>query len=127
MAGADVEVEGLFEEAGRGVEQGAGHGAPEVVDDDVQPAQLVPGRLGQRAHQVDIGEIAHHDHGPPAGGLDLRGHLAQLLLGPGGQDDVGARLGQGHRGGGADAAAAPGDDGYLVGHAEAVEDHGPGL
>ena len=62
-----------------------------------------------------------------AGGLDLRGHLAQLLLGPGGQDDVGARFGQGDGGGGADTAAAPCDDGYLVGHAESVEDHGPGL
>ena len=51
VAGADVEVEGLLQEAGRGVEQGTGHGAPEVVDDDVQPAQLVPGRPGQRGHQ----------------------------------------------------------------------------
>jgi hypothetical protein len=105
VAGADVEVEGLLEEAGRGVEQGTGHGAPQVVDDDVDPAQLVPRRLGQRAHELDVGEIPHDDHGPPTGGLDLRGHLAQLLLGAGGQDDVGAGLGQGHGGGGADAAA----------------------
>ena len=127
MARADVEVEGLLEEAWRGVEQGTGHGAPQVVDDDVNAAQLVLGGLGQRAHEVDIGEIAHDHNGPAPGGLDLHRHLAQLLLGPGGQDDVGTRFGQGHRGGGADATATPGDDGYLVGHAEVVEDHGPGL
>ena len=41
--------------------------------------------------------------------------------------NVGARFGQRQGGGGADAAATPGDDGYLVGHAEAVKDHEPGL
>ena len=127
MTRADVEVEGLLQEAGRGVEQGSGHGAPEVVDDDVHPAQFVLGRLGQRGHQIDVGEIAHDHHGAATGGLDLRGHLAQLLLGPGGQYDVGPRLGQGHRGGGADTASTPRDDGYLVGHVETVDDHGAGL
>ena len=122
MGGAHVEVERLLEGARRRVEQGAWHRAPQVVDDDVDPAQLVPGGLGQRAHDLDVGEIPRDDDRPTTGGLNLLGHIAQLLLGPGGYDD-GSGLGQGHGGGGADATAAPGDDGHLVGHGEAIEDH----
>ena len=48
---------------------------------------------------------------------------AQLVLGAGGQDDVGTRFGQGDSCGGADAAPAGGDDGDLVGDEESIEDH----
>src|ERR1039458_110481 len=58
----------------------------------------------------------------PRGG---RAPRARVPPGPGGGDDAGARLGQGYRGGGTDTAPTPRDDGYLVGHAEAGEDHGP--
>ena len=123
VAGRDVEAEGLLQEAGRRVEQRPRHGAAHVVHDDVEPAELVEGRLGQRGHEVEVGQVARHHDGTPAGGLHLRRHLAQLVLGPGGQHDVGARLGQRHGGGGADAAPAGGDDGDLVGDEESIEDH----
>ena len=80
-------------------------------------------RLGQRGHELEVGQVAGHDDGASAGRLHLLGHVAQLVLGAGGQDDVGPRLGQRHRGGGADAAPAGGDDGDLVGDEESVEDH----
>ena len=123
VAGRDVEAEGLLQEAGRGVEQRPRHGAAHVVDDDVEAAELVEGRLGQGGHEVEVGQVAGHDDGAAAGGLDLLGHGAQLVLGAGGQHDVGTRLGQRHRGGGADAAPAGGDDGDLVGDEESIEDH----
>ena len=50
--------------------------------------------------------------------------VAQLLGGPGRDHHVGAGLGQADGGGRADAASGPGDDGHLVGHGEAVENHG---
>ena len=61
--------------------------------------------------------------GPAPGRLDLLGDGAQLVLGAGGQHDVGPGLGQRHSGGGADAAPAGGDDGDLVGNEESIEDH----
>ena len=118
-----VEAEGLFQEARRRVEKRPRHGAAHVVDDDVEPAELAVRRLGQRGHEVEVGQVARHDDGATPGGLDLLRHLAELVLGAGGQHDVGAGLGQRHRGGGPDAASAGGDDGDLVGDEELVEDH----
>ena len=123
VPGRHVEAEGLLEEAGRGVEERPGHGAPHVVHDDVEPAELAPGPLGQRGHEVVVGEVARNDDGPPPRLLDLLGHHAQLRLGAGGQHDVRTGLGQGDGGGGTDAAAAGGDDGDVVGDEEAIEDH----
>ena len=123
VPGRHVEAEGLLEEAGRGVEDRPGHGAAHVVHDDVESTELAPGPLGQGGHQVVVGQVARDHHGPPSRRLDLCGHLAQLLLGAGGQHDVCAGLGQGDGGGGTDAAPAGGDDGDVVGDEETVEDH----
>ena len=123
VAGRDVEAEGLLQEARRGVEQRPRHGAAHVVDDDVEPAELAERRLGQRGDEVEVGQVAGHHDGPTAGGLHLLGDGTQLVLGAGGQHDVGSRLGQRDRGGGADAAPAGGDDGDLVGDEESIEDH----
>jgi len=46
-------------------------------------------RVGQGAHEFDVGEVAGHNGGPAAGRFHAPGHFAQLLLGPGGQHDVG--------------------------------------
>ena len=75
------------------------------------------------AIDVEVVEVGGHHHGPAPGRLDLLGHLAELLLGARRDDDVGARLGQGDGGGGADAPSGPGDDGGAVGEAETVQDH----
>ena len=123
VPGRDVEAEGLLQEARRRVEQRPRHRPAHVVHDDVEAAELGEGGLGQRGHEVEVGEVAGHDDGAAADRLDLLGHGAQLVLGAGGQHDVGARLGQRHRGGGADAAPAGGDDGDLVGDEESIEDH----
>ena len=87
-----------------------------------RPNSLCRG-LGQRGHEVEVGQVAGDDDGTAPGGLDLLGDISELVLGPGGQDDVGPGLGQGHRGAGPDAAPAGGDDGDLVRHEELVEDH----
>ncbi len=94
-----------------------------VVHHDVEPAELAPGPLGQRGHELVVGEVARNHHGPPARLLDLLGHAAQLGFGAGGQHDVRTGLGQGDGGGGTDAAPAGGDDGDVVGDEEAIEDH----
>ena len=119
----DVESEGLFEKAGRRIEEGARHGAAHVVDDDVEPAELVVRGLGERRHQVEIGQVAGDDDGATPRRLHVLRHLAELLLRAGGEHDVRPGLSQRHRGTGADAASAGGHDGDLVRDEKLVEDH----
>nr|WP_254126778.1 hypothetical protein [Aquihabitans sp. G128] len=129
MGGDHVERERLGQEAGRGVLEGPGHGAAQVVDHDVEPAERLDRGGRQAGHRVEVAQVGGHHVGPSPGGLDLGRHLQELRLGASGQEHVGAGLGQGDRGGGADAAPCAGHDGDLVGHEELVEDHGgtPGL
>ena len=82
---------------------------------------------GQPGGSVEVGQVGRHDHGPAAGLVDPGRDVVELGCGPGRDDDVGARLGQRHRGGGADAPARAGDDGDAVGQAEPVLDHGATL
>ena len=115
-------MERALEEADRGVEVGARHRAAHVVHDDVDAAEHLARRVGERAHLVDVVEVGHDDVRLATGRLDRGRCLAQLLLGAGGDDDVGAGLGQRDRRRGADAAPGAGDDRDLVVDAEPVED-----
>ena len=56
-------------------------------------------------------------------GLHLGGDLVQLVLRAGGQDDVGAGLGEGERARGPDSTSCTGDDGDAVVEAEPLEHH----
>ncbi len=123
MAGGNVEAKGLFEEAWGGIEEGARHGPAHVVDDDVEPAELVVRRLSQRGHEVEVGQVPGDDDGAASRRLHLLRDLPQLVLRAGGQDDVRPGLGQRHRCACADATPARGHDGDLVRDEEFVEDH----
>ena len=109
--------------AGRGLRELAGHAAAHVVDHDVEPAERLVGRPGQAGGGVEVGQVGRHDDRPPARGLDLFGHARELGLGAGRDGHVGARLGQGHGDGGADAAPGARHHGCPVGQPEPVEDH----
>ena len=71
---------------------------------------------GQAGHGLEVA-AGRRPPPPPAGParLDPVGHRRELLVGAGGQHHVGPGLGQGHRAGGPDAPAGPGDDGDLAG------------
>nr|WP_255273675.1 hypothetical protein [Actinomadura madurae] len=81
------------------------------------------GAVGQPGGGVRIAEVGGHDERAAPGRLDLSGHLAQLLLGPGGDHHVGAGLGERHRGGRADAAPGAGHHRDPALDAEPVPDH----
>ena len=60
--------------------------------------------VGEGGHEIEVREVARHDDGAASRCFDLLGHGTQLVLGASGQNDVGPRLRQCHRGGGADVA-----------------------
>src|SRR5207248_4898176 len=120
--GGHVEVERAFEEAFAGVEKWPGLGAADVVDDDVDPAELAHRRVDESVQVVGVAQIARHDRGAPTPLGDGAGDLLELFFGAGRDDDVGAGFGQGQGGRGPDTASRPGDDGCLVGQAETVEE-----
>ena len=122
MRGAHVEVERLLEVGDVGVEERVRDGAADVVDDRVEPAELVVRRLREAGDRVGVAEVGRDDERPPAGVADPLGDLLELVRGARGDDDVGAGLGERDGGGGADAAAGAGDDGDVVGEGEPVED-----
>ena len=108
---------------GRRVEERAGHRAADVVDDDVDAAELLRGDVGQAGHRVEVAEVGRHHDRLAAERLDLLGDRVELLLRARRQHDVGAGLGERERRRGADAAARAGHDGHLVVEAEPVLDH----
>ena len=107
---AHVEAERLLEIVGVGVEEGVGDGATDVVDDRVEPAELVVRRLSQPGRGVEVAQVGGYDERPAAGRLDPVGDLDQLRLVPRRDDDVGTRLGECERRGRTDAAACAGHD-----------------
>jgi hypothetical protein len=116
-------VERLLEVGGIGVEQRVGNGPADVVHHQVEPAELVEGVVRQRGDGVEVHGVGRHDVRPSAEGLDPAGDLLELVSAAGREHDVGARLGQGQRAPGADAASGAGDHGDLSVHPEPVEHH----
>jgi hypothetical protein len=106
-----------------GAHERRGHGAADVVDDDVQTAELVLGGLREAGSRLQVVEVQRYDQGPPASRLDLGCDLAELLFGTGRDDDVGAGLGEGDRTRGPDSAARTGDHRDLPGHQETIKNH----
>ena len=70
-----------------------------------------------------MSEVADDDVRAAAQVTDLFGHVVQLGLGAGGNDDVGAHFGERHRDGGTEAAARAGDHSHLIIEPEFIEDH----
>ncbi len=123
-----VEGEGAGHEPLAGVEGGPRHGPTGIVDEDVEPAELLDRPADQPAALGLDHHVGRHDQGPTPEGPDPAGHLLEVTLGPGGQDHVGAGLGQADGDAAADPEAGPGHHGHASAEVEAVEDHrGPAV
>ena len=123
MGGRDVEVERLLEAARRRVHERAGHGATDVVDDQVEPAEGIASVLHQPGHGIEVAQVGRHNDGPAPGGPHLCGHFFELVDAAGRDDHVGPCFGQAHGGRSTQAASGTGDDGDLVVHPESIENH----
>ena len=117
-------MEGVLEAGDVGLHELPRHPAADVVHHDVEPAEGVDGGLRERGHLVEVGQVGGHDDRLAAQGLHLRGDLVQLVLRAGGQDDVGAGLGEREGAGGPDPAAGSGDDRDPVVETKSLEHHG---
>ena len=84
--------------------------------------KVVVRRLGEPGDRVEVAEVGGDHLAPAAGRADLLGDRLELVRGAGRDEHVGARLGEGHGGRGAQAAAGAGDDRRRTRDGEAVED-----
>ena len=66
VGGGDVEGEGALEVLRRGGQQRVGHGAADVVDDDVQSSERLDGLAGQLGGDLGLSQVAGDDVGAPA-------------------------------------------------------------
>ena len=117
----DVEVERPLEESGARVEKRTRHRATRVVDDDVEPAQLLHGArddVDDRVVVVDVGR--QHDR-LPAEPTNIGRDLVELFLRAGREHDVGTRVRERAGDLGADSTAGAGDDRDLAVEPERVE------
>ena len=102
--------------AGVGVEQRVGDRAADVVDHDVEPAELVVRRVGagRRPRRGRIRSAGTTSALPAQRPRPARPPARAGRLVRDGEDDVGTRLGQRERAGGADPPPGAGDDGDPV-------------
>ena len=124
VRGRDVEVEGLLEELGVGLEELLGHRATHVVHDDVEPSERLDGAAREGGDLVEVHRVRYDDVGTAAQIGHLLGDLLQLVFAAGRQDDVGTGFGKRKGGRSTDSASGTGDDGDLAVQAEHVQHHG---
>ena len=87
-----------------------------VVDEDIDTAELLDGRIRHRLHRYGVGDVADMDQRLAAGGLDLARDGVRLGAVAARVDhDRGAALRQRQRDRAADIAPGAGDDGDLAG------------
>ena len=125
-SGDHVEAEGVLQEARSGLHERRGHGATDIVDDDVEPAELLLGSRDENGRRFGIRSVQRQCDGAPAGGSDRGRDLVELRLGTGGDHHVSASLGESDRDGRTEPAARAGDDGDAVGQRKGVKDHAGG-
>ena len=86
-----------------------------VVDEEVEAAELVDGRLDERGDGVLVGHVRRDDVGV---GVVLvgegSGDVVEALLAAGGEDDLCALAGEGVDGRATDTGARTGDDSRLA-------------
>ena len=87
---------------------------PGVVDEYVDPAELVHRRVDQRLARLGGGDIGLHGDGAAAGALHERGGVREPVDTPGAEDDVGAGLGERLGEGDAESGGGAGDDRHLA-------------
>ena len=123
VCGQHVEAEGVAHVLDAGGEQGVGHAAADIVDDDVEPAELLDGLSRQFRGGLRLGEVCDDDVRAAAGRLDLGGHRLQLRLGARGDQDVCTHFGERDGDRGSQSATGAGDYGNLSVETELVQDH----
>ena len=125
VGGGDVEVERLLQIVRVGVEQGVGDGPADVVHHDVQAAELVVRRVGERRRptRASSGSRAPRAHAarPPRPARRPSSSWSSVR---GRQQHVGPRLRQRHRRRRPDATTGSRDDRDLPVHPEPVQNHG---
>lgn len=109
----DIGVEGAVPVGVREGVDAAAHGHPRVVQEDVNAPVGVNDRVDGGPAAVLVGDVAAYGDGVVPGGLDLRLEGLQAIQTPGEQRDVGAVLGVGAGGVGAEPRARPDNDGDL--------------
>jgi hypothetical protein len=120
----DVEVERRLEGLVGELEHRRGRRSPGVVDQDVDPPELLDGLGDQPVQVAGLVDVAGDRQGAAPEAADLLGGHLDLLGGAGGADHVGAGLAEGVGDAATDAAPGSGDDGDLVIDAESIQDHG---
>jgi hypothetical protein len=85
-----------------------------VVDQAVDPAELLERGLDQMLAGVLVGDVGRYDERPPAVPANHLGHLLQPPLGAGGQDQVGSHPGRLLAQGPAQAWSDAGEHDHLV-------------
>ena len=118
-------VEGDVEDfAPRGVAHlGEGFFAPQrrIVDEDIDRAELLHGRIRHRLHRYGVGDVADMDQCLAAGSLDLARDRFRLgAVAARVHDDGRTTLRQRQRDCAADVAARAGDDGDLAARVRSV-------
>ena len=93
-----------------------------VVDQDVDPAECRHRRVDEVLAGLRVGHVGAHRDRAAAHALDEGGRLGELVLAPGAEGDVGARLGERLGEDHAQPARGAGDDGDLAVEPEQVED-----
>src|SRR5438445_227142 len=90
----------------------------------VDAAELVDRGVDDAVELVHVGHVDHSRGGLAAGGADLLDDGVVRLLGPAGDDDLGASCAEAEGHGAAQAARPTGDDGNASGDVEGVVRHG---
>ncbi len=110
----DVEVKGLFHVLRGRHQKRQRYGAADVVDHDVDTAELSARDRRQFGDGREVGEVARDGDRPALERFHAVGHFVEVRGRARGDDHVRAALGQGERAGRPDAATGAGDDRHLV-------------
>lgn len=111
----DVDRDGLFELIQAQSLQRPEQERASVVDQDVQPTQLIGDPVNRVDYRRRVGTVRLHSDSAPSGVLDPVHHVVSALLIPlERQRHIGALLGQAQRHSGADATTTAGDQSYLA-------------
>jgi hypothetical protein len=113
--GVDMDIERGMPGFGRDLQQAAGDAAAGGMDEDVETAKKARGIFHDAGAIGGDGAIREDQFAAAAEGLDrLPGVAGVVVFMARHEGDIGAILGKGEGGGGADAAGAAGDEGDFV-------------
>jgi hypothetical protein len=123
QGGGHIEGECAGHEPFAGVHRRPGHGAAGVVDQDVDPAELLNGGGNKTVTGTGVGDVCGHHQGPSTEASDVISHFLEIGPGASGHDHIGSRLRQADCDPPADSEPGAGDDCHPPLNPEPVEDH----